>query len=186
MANIKINCRTRWIVLTVAAILLLTVGTGVAVAYIIVDTPPVVNLLDPGRVDCEVQENFDGYEKSNVSIKNTGNLPAYIRATYVVTWRSTASSTEIYSRKPVEGLDYTIQFGSTGWVSGDDGYWYYTGSVKPDDSTDHFITHIVPVGAAPDGYSLSVEILASAIQADPIHVVEDNWNVEIVDGVLVP
>ena len=38
------------------------------------------------------------------------------------------------------------------------------------------------VGKAPEGYLLSVEILASAIQSEPSSVVAEQWGVTVTDG----
>ena len=37
-------------------------------------------------------------------------------------------------------------------------------------------------GKAPEGYPLSVEILASAIQSEPSSVVADQWGVTVTDS----
>ena len=43
----------------------------------------VVNSFTPGVVTIQVDEKFDGSTKSNVRIKNTGNVPAYIRVALI-------------------------------------------------------------------------------------------------------
>ena len=46
----------------------------------------VVNSFIPGVVTIQVDEKFDGSTKSNVRIKNTGDVPAYIRVALVPAW----------------------------------------------------------------------------------------------------
>lgn len=180
------NRRGRIIVISLCLVLLVSVGTGAVLSYISYKTPPVENILEAGRVECIVQETFDGSEKTDVTIKNTGNTTAYIRAAVLISWQSESDETEILARVPKEGEDYEITYGDLLWMQGDDGYWYYASPVEPDSATRPLIERVAPLGDAPDGYALSVEILATAIQANPITVVKDEWGVTNSDELIVP
>ena len=83
--NGRINRRTRWLIITVILVLLLSVGTGVALSYLSDKTAPVENTFEAGRVTCSVRETFNGSVKSDVKVKNTGNTEAYIRAAVIAT-----------------------------------------------------------------------------------------------------
>ena len=48
---------------------------------------PLVNTFDSSKVTCEVQEKFDGKVKSDVNVKNTGDIDAFIRVK-LVTYRT--------------------------------------------------------------------------------------------------
>ena len=103
-----------------------------------------------------------------------------------VTWMKDAEelSQTVAARTPVEDVDYTIVFAEdTGWLKGSDGYWYYSIPVSADDNTGILITQCqMKEGvSAPEGYRLSVEIIASAIQASPNAVVTAQWGVTL-DG----
>lgn len=66
---------------------------------------------------------------------------------------------------------------TTGWEKAADGFWYYTSPVAPKAATDVLIQQCMQLrSAAPAGYTLSVEVIASAIQATPDNVVKDSWN----------
>lgn len=177
--NIQKSRRLKWIVLTVCVVLLLSIGTGIALSFLMSEPPPIENAFEPGRVSCVVEQSFDGAATSNVTVKNTGNTSAYIRAAIVITWQSNTSSSEIYARKPQEGVHFEIAYGDALWIKGDDGFWYYTEPVAPDANTQPLVTSITPLGEPPEGYSLSVEFLATAIQSTPGSVVEDEWGVTL-------
>lgn len=176
----------KFIVVTALA-LLLFVTVGSTLAYIFTSTDPVENKFNPSQVSCAVVENGNlsentakvvqtGNSKTNVQIKNTGDTDAYIRVAVVVNWMS-EDGTKVWATKPVAGEDYTIILDLTnGWSSVGD-YYYYGSSVAPcvhKDGDEHtgcmtsvLISSCTPVaGRAPDGYYLSVEIVASAIQSN--------------------
>ena len=193
----------KFIVVTALA-LLLFVTVGSTLAYIFTKTEPVENKFDPSKVSCAVVENGNlsentanvvqtGKSKTNVQIKNTGDTDAYIRAAVVVNWMS-ADGTRVWATKPVEGTEYTISYATnTGWVKGSDGYWYYTKSVPPTGGSN--LTGILiematqkidgPKGTDGTQYHLSIEIVASAIQAKPTSVVTSQWGVTVAnDGTI--
>lgn len=169
--------------LTISVALLLSVAVGIMLAYILTKTEPVENTFNPSKVACAVVENNNPYEnradivlndsiKTNVQIKNTGDTDAYIRVAVVVNWMSD-NGTKVWATKPVEGEDYTISYDlSNGWDNGGDGYYYYTQPVAKSDLTDILITSATqltqkgPVGTDNTQYYLSIEIVASAIQAN--------------------
>ena len=189
-------------VLITSVALLLLVAVGTTLAYVFTKTDPVENRFDPSKVSCavvEVVEKGDssentanvvqtGKSKTNVQIKNTGDTDAYIRAAVVVNWMS-ADGTRVWATKPVKSTDgtdgdYTISYAeNTGWEKGSDGYWYYTKSVLPTDGSNLTCILIseakVLKNAPQEGYYLSIEIVASAIQAKPTSVVTSQWGVTV-------
>lgn len=185
MPKRRIKTHPIWLAASALLLAAIAVSVGAVFAYLLDKTNTVENTLVPARVSCEVQEVFDGNVKADVSVKNTGNVPAYIRAEYIVTWYS--DSGEILATSPEEGVDHTVTMGGTDWVEGDDGYWYYTRPVGPEESTAVFIKELKPISDAPDGYSLSADIISSAIQAAPTDVVRDEWGVTVNgDGTILP
>ena len=84
----KLN-RKKGILLLAAAMLILVCGVGSTLAYLATQTGQVQNTFEPAYVRSSVIEeswNDGNLVKSNVTIKNTGNVSAYIRAAIVVTW----------------------------------------------------------------------------------------------------
>lgn len=173
--------------------------SGVTLAYLFTGTESVENTFKSARVACEVIENgtdgsggFDGVEKTNVRIRNTGDVQSYIRAKVVVTWMSEDKKT-VTASQPACGTDYAIEYvtdtnESTNWVLGADGYWYYTVPVNPDVNGDDVVDEGTETGilitscklnegvTAPEGFYLSVEIIASSIQSVPTSVVAEQWS----------
>ena len=165
------------IIIIAAVFLIISTATGVTLAYILKGTPPVENSFDPVYVSCLVEEEFDGRTKSNVKVKNTGDINAYVRATYIVMWKNDDGA--VLGQAPVLGVDYTITTGSDKWVLGSDGFYYYTSPLMPNVSSDILIKEIKATENAPDGYFLSVHVAATAIQAEPTNAVTEAWTATI-------
>lgn len=161
-------------VLLASVIVLLAGAIGGSLAYLFTNSDAVVNTFTPGEVNIKVEETFDGSTKSNVMIKNTGNVDAKIRAMIVVTWQDDQGN--VYPAAPVQDEDYSISglLGS-GW-SGSGGWYVYSEVVPSVDNPDtkqdetctgYLFTSCAPVeGKTPDGYHLVVDVIAEAIQAD--------------------
>lgn len=161
------------IAMLVSIIALLTIVAGTTIAYLYTNTDPITNTFTPTKVNTTIEED-PGTVKKNVKVKNTGDIDAYIRATVIVTWKDTSGN--VYATAPEEDTDYTVTWTKNGWVEGSDGYYYYTSKVAAGGSTGVLLTNCKPVdGKAPAGYHLSVEILASAIQAEPSDAVKTAW-----------
>lgn len=160
--------RLRWskqfAVLACVAVLLMGF-VGSSLAWLMDSTTEVENKFIPGDVTPGVTEDFDGSVKSDVQIKNTGNVDAYIRAKLVFTWQNEAG--EVLGVAPTD-RDYAIFWEMEGWKKGSDGYYYYTTPVAPEGSTGVLATDIKQIASSPaEGYTLHVEVLAESIQAEP-------------------
>ena len=179
-------------IIVISCILLLLVTVGTTLALVFTNTDPVENTFKPSKVSCAVVEtlvngdnstttetsagtvsNFTS--KSNVQIKNTGDTDAFIRVAVVVNWMS-ADGTKVWAQKPAINTDYSIAFKQDDWVQGADGYWYCKKAVASGSLTDTLITSAQQKKAAPEGYYLSIEIVASAIQSSPDDVVGKQWS----------
>ena len=168
--NIRLN---RTAVLIMAVLLLLGAAVGSTVAFLTDKTKPVKNSFEYAKVSCEVTENFTNNKKDNVRVKNTGTTDAYIRATYVVNWVDAQGN--IASSDPA-GYKYTLTANlNNSWTKGSDGYFYYTSPIAPGDSTQgSLLTCTVTYPDNPE-YTLSVEVLAEAIQSVPEDAVKAAW-----------
>lgn len=185
--------RTALIAALVMVGVLLVGGT---VAWMTSSTNSVINTFKSGSISTEVDEEIDGGVKSNVSVKNTGSVEAYIRANIVVNWVDGGGN--IIAEKPREGAghDYTMTVKSaspatsTNWfVQG--GYYYWPAAVAPDGSTGILIevcelTEAGKTKAKANGYKFKVDVIASGIQTVPTSVVVNEWKVGVSNGVLVP
>ena len=174
----KKRVRMNRVAVLLIAILVIGAAVGSTVAYLIADSGSVRNQFTPSKVACQVDETFDGSVKENVSIKNTGDTSAYIRACIVATWKD-AEGNVYGGGTPTAGTDYTISYAGSGWTQKGD-YWYYTSPVAPLANTSTLITSCAPVAEkTPDGYALSVEIMAEAIQSQPATAVTQSWGVAV-------
>lgn len=177
--------RLRWgkQFILLAAIAVLALGiVGGTTAYLLTNTGNVVNTFTPGYVSCAIHENFTNGDtvKSNVTIENTGNTNAYIRAAIIVTWQD--ASGNVAATVPVKSDtgdtgDYTIGINLTNWSLGTDGYYYYSGSVAPNAKTNNLINSCTALQTN-GNYTLHVEILADAIQSSPVDAVKQSWGNE--------
>jgi len=168
------------VALLVSLVLVLGAAVGGTIAWMFDQTDPVINKFTVGDVTTSVDETIDGQVKKDVRIQNTGTVPAYIRATVVVTWQDEDGN--VYGKAPVAGTDYTIQFSADGWTQAADDFYYWTEPVAPGEYTGVLITECKPLVDPPaDGYGLNVEIIGSGIQAMPDDAIKEAWGVDPVD-----
>lgn len=164
--------------LLVAIVLLLGVAVGTTVAYLIDRTEKIENKFEYAKTDVTVTEDFDGTTKQNVKVWNKSNIPVYVRATYVVNWVDAHGN--IVTPDPNE-YKYQLDVNpDTKWVQGKGGYYYYPTPVQPGKSTaGSLLTCEVTKQPENPEYTLSVEILATAIQSEPKDAVEAVWPVKV-------
>ena len=154
-------------------------------AWLISAPEPVVNEFTPGVVTIEVDEKFDSTTKSDVSIKNTGNVPAYIRVALVPAWVDDEGN---IAAKPASlKLDCDITWGddfNQFWFEGTDGFYYCKTFIKPDEYTPILIKSCT-VKDGEHKYDFELQIIASAVQSLPTTTVEAVWPVVVdTDGTL--
>lgn len=161
-------------ILFIAVVMLIGAVVGSTVAFLVTKTAPVENKFTYASVSCTVSESFNGTTKEKVQIQNTGTTDAYIRATYVVTWRDMSGN--VVPSVP-DGYTYTLTENPDGkWKQSGD-YFYYPTPVEPKSSTlGSLLTCTVTHPVNPE-YVLNVEILASAIQSTPEDAVKNAWGV---------
>ena len=156
-----------------ALVLILVCTVGGTVAYLVAHTDPVVNTFTPGKVSCQVEEAFneDKTVKTEAVIRNTGNVPAYIRVAVVVN--------TIDAQGNITGMADLSQddwLNTANWTEGSDGFYYYKGVVQPGEKTDNLLKTGIPLTG------IQVTILAGAIQSMPDDAVEDAWQMSYDGG----
>ena len=156
-------------VLLLSMILLIGIAVGTTVAFLVARTEPMKSTFEYAKVSCEVTGS-----KENVQIKNTGNTAAYIRATYVVTWRDMSGN--VVPSVP-DGYSYKLTENPDGkWKQIGD-YFYYPTPVESGSSTLESLLNCTVTHPVNPEYVLNVEILASAIQSTPANAVTEAWGV---------
>lgn len=142
----------------------------------------VENTFTIAKMSVKIDETFNGSTKQNVTVKNTGDVPAYLRAALVIYWKDKDGN--ILSDTPTEDTDYTIIMGTDeGWVKGSDGYWYYPKPVAASEPSPILIKSCTASSTA--GKYLCVDILTQAVQASPTTAVQELWGAAVAaDGTL--
>lgn len=162
----------RTAVLLIAVLLLITTAVGSTAAFLVTKTGPVVEDFAYAQVSCQVTDTM--------GVKNTGTAPAYIRASYAVNWRDGEG---IVAAVTPDGYSCDLDENQGAWVDGGDGYFYYPDPVDPGGETPSLLTCSVLCPEEP-AYTLSVEVVAEAIQSTPAEAAEEAWGVRVSDGKL--
>lgn len=157
-----------------------------SLAWLISTPEPVVNEFTPGAVTIQVVETFDYSTKSDVSIKNTGNVPAYIRVALIPAWVDDKGNIAA-KPKPASLDNCNITWGddfNQFWFEGTDGFYYCKTFINPDKSTPILIKSCTVKGEEHE-YDFELQVIASAVQSLPTTTVEAVWPVVVdTDGTL--
>ena len=131
----------------------------------------------PAEVTCKVEESLLSGVKSDVCVKNTGNVAAYLRIRLVSYYVYDNGS--IAGRVPSQYPTLTLQ---NGWIAGADHTYYYPTPVEPDAKTGILCAPItlgtVKLADGETVYQV-LEVFAEAIQAEPVGAVREAWNVTV-------
>lgn len=170
--------RGRATAMLLATVMLFALAVGGTIAWLIDKDSPLVNTFDPSKVTCEVQEKFDGKVKSDVNVKNTGDIDAFIRVK-LVTYRTNDAGQHIGGTAEIP--DFTP---GEGWVKYGD-YYYYTQPVAPNAKpATNLISSITLTDSYTDadGGMQAIDVMAEAIQSVPAEAVGQAWGVSIAPG----
>ena len=111
--------------------------------------------------------------KKNISVKNIGNVPIYIRVYLNIEKRS--EGVTIYSS--LLNNEYNLVLSnSSNWIKIGD-YYYYKLMVKPNDVTDVLINIF-----SKNSEDIYLDITSQAIQANPSRAVIDAWGISVSNG----
>ncbi len=180
--------------LSVALILLLVLATvGTTVAYLISHAAPVINTFIPSVADVEVEEDFDGKVKKNVTAANNSEFDAFIRIR-LVTYRVSddpAETGETGVPNRIGGTAVIPPFTLGDDWAEHDGYYYYLKPVAPGEKPatpligEPGIT-LVDKYDDVDGGKQALLVMADLIQAEPLTAIQTAWGVTIENGSLTP
>ena len=161
-----------------------------SLAWLISTPEPVVNTFTPGAVTIQVDETFNGTTKSDVRIKNTGNVPAYIRVALVPAWVDDEGNIAAKPASLKLNDDCNIAWGKVGngyeddWFIGSDGFYYCKTVIEPGKSTPILIKSCTVKGEEHE-YDFELQVIASAVQSLPTSTVGEVWPVVVgTDGTL--
>ena len=152
--------------MVIATVLLLALAIGGTLAWLSTKGDPIQNTFLPTKVTCKVTESFNGSRgvKSNVNVKNTGTIDAFIRVK-LVTYRTNDQRQHIGGTASLP----TFTLGEN-WVL-HDGYYYYTLPVAPRERPKTNLTDSMTLIGSytdADGGKQVIEVMAEAIQANGV------------------
>lgn len=166
-----------------------TAAVGVTLAFML-RTAQARNTFAPAAVSCQVHEKLDGTErtggtntggiKTDITVKNTGNVPAFVRVYLVWNWSTGTNVAGAPSSAPAITL-------RPGWLKGSDGAYYYTQPVQPDEQTGILCDAIVlteTTAANGDTVQRQLTVLAEAVQANPERAVQEAWRATVTNGAI--
>lgn len=125
-------------------------------------------------MEITVDEGFDGTTKTNVKVKNTGEVNAYIRIAVVANWINKTAG-DNYGKVVRYCKDWMTAGTLTGknwgsstedWALGNDGWFYYKKAVAPEKETKALFTSYKSGAAPMAGVALDMEIIVQAVEYD--------------------
>ena len=150
----------------------------------------------PAEVDVEIEDQVEGYVKSNLKITNTGLSESYVRAAIVGYWilkRDTGGGGIVEdivaawnpAQSSAGGDGDFAGLPGANWERGsDDGFYYYKRTVAPKaEIADKLFTSYTLISSPPIvGAELRLSILVQSVIAD--RIAESGWPVTVTDGVM--
>jgi len=151
--------------------MVLFMSVGGTLAWLTAHTSAITNTFTVATPGVKIEEGFDKQTKSNVQVKNTGEVEAYIRVALVPTWEDENGNAVA---EPASLDDLSITWGNSGkWLKGTDGYWYYKEPVAPGGRTAVLLEKATVT--TENGYQMNLQVMADSIQADPTRAVTAMW-----------
>lgn len=167
--------RKKSLTMLVSLALILLVGVGGTLAYLVTQTGEVKNTFTPAKMEIELEEEFKDDTKSNVYVTNSGEVAAYVRIALVPTWVDDQNQPVAVNATLEDDLDIT--WDSSLWVKGGDGFYYYTKAVAPNGGVTENLIKTATV-KNDNGYKMDLQVLVQAIQSEPDKAVGEAWTKE--------
>lgn len=174
----RVKARSKKPLFMIAAFaLVMALSIGLTSAFLTHKTEGLTNTFTPGSVTCRVEEGFNGNnEKSSITVRNTGTVPAYIRVAVVA--NTVDAEGNITGAADAAVLNNKLVSNGSWNLNSDDGYYYYSGVVDPNDSTLELLKPDESINLS----GVQVTVLAQAIQAHGVNsagksAVFDAWGV---------
>ena len=141
------------------------------------------------KTPAEALSDPDSHEMSHLYVQaNDNGYAIYTRAILTVNWQNAEG--DVLAPAPVEGTDYTVEYGD-GWFVGSDGIRYWPAPLMSGDRTDDFIVSVTEITEAPEGYKYAISVSVQTVQApgttdaDDIPVITSAWGCTVnADGTI--
>lgn len=162
--------------ISIIIVLLVIISTlGITYAYMFSQTEVLDNQFIPAVVDCEVDESYDKNlnRKDSIKVYNTGNIEAYVRVRLVTYWVDDDGKV---MPKASQMPTFSI---TSDWIDAGDYTYYYKSKVSSLGYTSEMLLSSMQLTTSAEGYNQVVEVIAEAIQANPVDAVQNSWNVTV-------
>lgn len=147
------------------------------------------NMFTTGTVDIEIDEDLDDdrndwapgiTKKKEVSVKNVGSLPVFVRVQLTPVWGSMDG--EVFREDKELSIDnVNFNINTDSWVKSGDWY-YYKGVLEPKGETPLLLSSVTLDGSRTgndyQGKTLKIYVNAEAVQAAPIEAAPDAWGLD--------
>lgn len=162
-----------------AVVLIAVLVIGGTLAYMFRTTDTVQNTLIPAKVTCEVKEIVYNNKKTEVQVRNTSNIPAYLRVKLVSYYQTESGDV---SATPATVPDFIL---ADGWIATGNDTYCYTQPVAVNGLTPNLIADgsYIDLGEK-DGLKQVVTVVSEAIQSEPADAVQQSWGVTVTDSVI--
>lgn len=164
------------LIVFVAPLLALIVLVGGVAAYMFEQTKSVENDFVPPRVSCVVAEKKTDNAKQEITVKNTGNIQAYLRIRLVSNWNESDGKGG-YNTIGIPSEMPEFDLGED-WIKGSEDTYYYKFPVDPEDSTTDLLGSDMTL-TEQQSYLQVVDVFAEAIQSLPEKAVTTSWKVTL-------
>ncbi len=171
-------CKSRKVLITITAIaLLFSIMGSMTYAYLKAESNSVKNGFSPYVKGLDIKEDFDGTVKKNVTAKNDGNSPIYVRI-QLVSYRVNDAGNRIGGTSSVP----TFTPGS-GWLNQGDNIYVYSKPVDAGATAPYLIGNsgitLASSYSDADGGKQAIDVTAQSVDASNKEAVSAAWNVNI-------
>lgn len=177
--------------LIAGAVLSIAAAVGLTLAFMFKKAEK-TNRFIPAEVSCTVREKTDGSEvtgiaavgseKSDIRVENTGNVKEFIRLRLVSYYVD--ANGDIAGTAASQYPNLTLK---NNWIAGANHTYYYPYPTEPGNSTG-ILCEPVTLGQTQlaDGKTVYqvIEVIAEAVQAEPISAVQEAWGVTVTNNTI--
>ena len=154
-------------------ILVAVIFGGASFALLKMNTGAVVNSFRKGGIGVDIVETVSNSAKKEITVKNTGESPAYVRVRLVSYWKDDSGNVA-----PKASKDISFDLNDADWKE-NNGYYYYRKPLAGESTTSNLIADNSKIEmTTEDGYKQVIEVLAEVVQATPAEAVKDVWGIE--------
>lgn len=159
--------------LVVALALIVVMAIGGTVAWLVAQTKPIINTFSPVSSGIEIEENTEQNYKTDIMVKNTGEVDVYVRVSLVANYFDENDNITAGAKVP----DFKLN--TDNWFLGKDGYYYYKTPLPVGEVTNDLLASDSKMKLEE---KMQVTVLAQSVQAIPTNVVTEAWKVVSVDN----